>query len=159
MRRKDREVTSHKWMMEVLENAEWLELAMAGADGWPYVVPLNYGYGDDFLIIHGARDGKKIDLIRENSKVAFNVSIDTEVVRNEEDPSEFSMKYKSVSGRGIASFVEDLREKREALQILMEHYKGPKEPIKDATIDRTSVIRIQITEMTGKISFYNKPKE
>lgn len=159
MRRKDKEVTSREWMMEVLEDAEWLGLAMAGADGWPYLIPLNYGYGDDFLIIHGARDGKKIDLIRENNKVAFNVSINNEVVRNEEDPSEFSMKYKSVSGRGIASFIEDPQEKKEALQILMEHYKGPKEPLRDDTLGRTSVIRIQITEMTGKISFYNKPKE
>mgnify|MGYP002684248701 FL=1 len=157
MRRKDKEVTSREWMMEVLEKGIWMELAMSGKDGWPYVVPLNYGFGKDFIIVHGAREGKKIDLLRENDKVAFNVAIDTEVIRDENDPSEFSMKYRSVSGLGTAKFIEDAEEKREALKIIMEHYHGPKEPITEGMLKATAVIKISITEITGKINFYPKP--
>ena len=91
--------------MEVLEKGIWMELAMSGKDGWPYVVPLNYGFGKDFIIVHGAREGKKIDLLRENNKVAFNVAIDTEVIRDENAPAEFSMKYRSGSGLGTAKFI------------------------------------------------------
>ena len=149
MRRKDKEVTSREWMMEVLEKGIWMELAMSGKDGWPYVVPLNYGFGKDFIIVHGAREGKKIDLLRENDKVAFNVAIDTEVIRDENDPSEFSMKYRSVSGLGTAKFIEDAEEKREALKIIMEHYHGPKEPITEGMLKATAVIKISITEITG----------
>ena len=144
-------------MMEVLEKGIWMELAMSGKDGWPYVVPLNYGFGKDFIIVHGAREGKKIDLLRENNKVAFNVAIDTEVIRDENDPSEFSMKYRSVSGLGTAKFIEDAEEKREALKIIMEHYHGPKEPITEGMLKATAVIKISITEITGKINFYPKP--
>ncbi len=143
--------------MEVLEKGIWMELAMSGKDGWPYVVPLNYGFGKDFIIVHGAREGKKIDLLRENDKVAFNVAIDTEVIRDENDPSEFSMKYRSVSGLGTAKFIEDAEEKREALKIIMEHYHGPKEPITEGMLKATAVIKISITEITGKINFYPKP--
>ena len=143
--------------MEVLEKGIWMELAMSGKDGWPYVVPLNYGFGKDFIIVHGAREGKKIDLLRENDKVAFNVAIDTEVIRDENDPSEFSMKYRSVSGLGTAKFIEDAEEKREALKIIMEHYHGPKEPITEGMLKATAVIKISITELTGKINFYPKP--
>ena len=143
--------------MEVLEKGIWIELAMSGKDGWPYVVPLNYGFGKDFIIVHGAREGKKIDLLRENNKVAFNVAIDTEVIRDENDPSEFSMKYRSVSGLGTAKFIEDAEEKREALKIIMEHYHGPKEPITEGMLKATAVIKISITEITGKINFYPKP--
>ena len=157
MRRKDKEVTSREWMMEVLEKGIWMELAMSGKDGWPYVVPLNYGFGKDFIIVHGARECKKIDLLRENDKVAFNVAIDTEVIRDENDPSEFSMKYRSVSGLGTAKFIEDAEEKREALKIIMEHYHGPKEPITEGMLKATAVIKISITEITGKINFYPKP--
>ena len=157
MRRKDKEVTSREWMMEVLEKGVWLELAMSGKDGWPYVVPLNYGIGDDFIIVHGAREGKKIDLLKENDKVAFNVAIDTEIIRDENDPSEFSMKYRSVSGLGTAKLIEDIDEKREALKIIMEHYHGPKEPITEGMLKATAVIKISITELTGKINFYPKP--
>ena len=143
--------------MEVLEKGIWMELAMSGKDGWPYVGPLNYGFGKDFIIVHGAREGKKIDLLRENDKVAFNVAIDTEVIRDENDPSEFSMKYRSVSGLGTAKFIEDAEEKREALKIIMEHYHGPKEPITEGMLKATAVIKISITEITGKINFYPKP--
>lgn len=158
MKRGDKEVTSRKWIMEVLEKGVWMEFAMAGNDGWPYIVPLNYGFGEDFIIIHGAIEGKKIDLLRENNKVAFNLTIDTEIIRNEEDPSKFSMKYRSVSGQGIASFIEDLDEKKQALKIMMHHYNGPTEPMHEGKLMATSVIKIQITEMYGKISNYPKPE-
>jgi hypothetical protein len=68
------------------------------------------------------------------------------------------MKYKSVSGRGIASFIEDLEEKREALKILMEHYRGPKGPMTEGILKATGVIKISITEMTGKVNQYPKPE-
>ena len=110
MRRKDKEVTSREWMMEVLDKGLWIELAMADKEGRPYVVPLNYGFKDNFMIVHGAKEGKKIDVMKENNMVAFNVTIDAEIVRNEEDPSEFSMKYRSVSGLGTAKFIEDIEE-------------------------------------------------
>ena len=158
MRRNDREVASHEWMAEVLDRGEWMELAMAGKDGWPYIVPLNYGFCDDIIIIHCAGEGKKIDLMKENNKVAFNVAVDAEVVRNEEDPTKFTMKYKSVSGRGIAEFIEDAKEKREALEIMMGHYRGPKGPITEEKLGVTAVIRIRITEMTGKVNRYPKPE-
>lgn len=158
MRRKDKEVTSRDWMAEVLEKGVWIQLAMADKEGQPYVVPLNYGFGEDFIIVHGAREGKKIDMLKENSKVAFNVAIDTEVVRNEDNPSEFSMKYRSVSGLGTASFIEDIEEKRGALKILMDHYRGPKEPMTEGMLKATAVIKIQITELTGKVNYYPKPE-
>ncbi len=157
MRRKEKEITSREWMAEVLNKGEWIQIAMADRDGWPYVVPVNYGFQDDFIIIHGAAEGYKIDLLKENNKVAFNVTVDTELIRND-NPSQFSMKYRSVSGRGIASFIDDPDQKREALKILMRHYKGPTEPITEGILKVTSVIRICITEMTGKISNYPKPE-
>ena len=158
MRRIDREVVSREWMTEVLEKGEWMELALAGKDGWPYIVPLNYGFGDDFIVIHCAKECKKIDLLKENNKVAFNVATGAEIVRNEEDPAKFSMKYKSVSGRGIAEFIEDAKEKREALEIMMGHYRGPKGPITEEKLGVTAVIKIRITEMTGKVNRYPKPE-
>ena len=158
MRRIDREVVSREWMTEVLEKGEWMELALAGKDGWPYIVPLNYGFGDDFIVIHCAKEGKKIDLLKENNKVAFNVTVDAEIVRNEEDPTKFSMKYKSVSGRGIAEFIEEKNEKRAALELMMEHYRGPKGPITEEKLSVTAVVKIRITEITGKVNRYPKPE-
>lgn len=158
MRRKDKEVTSKEWMEQVLQDGVWFELAMSGAGGWPYVLPMNYGWGDGFLVIHGANEGKKIDMLKANPKVCFNVTVDEEVVRCEEDPSEFSMKYRSVTGYGVAHFLEDIAEKRDALHVLMRHYDGPTEPMPDGMLLAASVIKIEITEMTGKVNYYPKPE-
>jgi len=158
VRRKDKEVTSPAWIEDVLKRAEWLELGLAGADGWPYVVPLNFGYTDNTVIFHGAKLGKKADMLRENPKVCFQVVVDAEVVRNEENPAAFSMKYKSVTGFGIASVIEDTAEKRSALKTLMRHYDGPLEPMPDGVVEETLVAKIEISEITGKVSNYPGPE-
>lgn len=158
MRRKDKQVTSKVWIEEVLRKAEWLELGLAGSDGWPYIVPMNFAHKDNYLILHGALAGKRAALLAENPQVCFQVTIDAEVIRNETDPSEFSMKYRSVSGRGIAKIIEDTEQKREALKSLMYHYDGPTEPMPDAKLKNTLVVKVEITEITGKISGYPKPE-
>lgn len=158
MRRKDKLVTSKTWIEDVLHKAEWLELGLAGADGWPYVVPLNFGYEDGCLILHSATMGKKPAMLKENPKVCFQVAIDTEVIRNETDPSEFSMRFRSVSGFGHARIIDDINEKREALQTLMRHYDGPVEPMPESKLANTLVVKVDIMEMTGKISGYPKPE-
>lgn len=158
MRRKDKQVTSKAWIEDVLQKAEWLELGLAGSDGWPYVVPLNFAYKDGYLILHGAAAGKKADMLAENPKVCFQAAVDTEVIRNETDPAQFSMKYRSVTGFGIAKTVGDIAEKREYLRELMYHYDGPVEPMPDTMLQKTLVIKIEIIEMTGKVSGYPKPE-
>lgn len=157
MRRKDKEVTDVNWIEEVLQKAEWLELGLAGIDGWPYVVPMNFGYSDGSLILHGAMGGKRIRMLSENPKVCFQVVTDTEVVRNESDPSEFSMKYRSVTGFGIVQIIGKIEEKREALKMLMHHYDGPVEPMPNKMLERTLVVKVEISHMTGKNSGYPKP--
>lgn len=155
MRRKDKEVTSREWMERTLDAGEWLTLAMRGTDGEPYAVPLNYGYCDGCIIVHGATEGTKISALKKYPRVCFSVVTETELVRSE-DPSNFSEKYKSVIGRGDAEFIDDTAGKRKALSALMRHYNGPTEPMSDETLAHVAVIKIKITEMTGKISGYSK---
>lgn len=151
MRRKDKEITSLEWMESVLQEAEYFELAMCRGNE-PYVLPMNFGYAPGFIIVHGARAGQKIDILRENPNVAFNAVAGAEIIRCETDPSEFSMSFRSVSGTGTAEFIEDTAEKRAALQILMKHYDGPLSPMPDSVLLRTSVIKIKILSMQGKNS-------
>lgn len=157
MRRKDKEVTSREWQYNVLREGEYLTLALSGTDGQPYIVPMNYGFGDGYVIVHGALKGQKIDMIKANPLVCFNVVTGTEIIRNEEDPSEFSEKYRSVTGTGTARMLEDTAEKKTALQTLMKHYDGPTEPIPEGMLRGVSVIIIDIKELTGKVSAYENP--
>ena len=74
MRRKEREVTDIKEIREVLDSCKVCRLGIAD-EGGAYIVPLNYGYrledGVLTLYFHGAKEGKKLDLIRKNPELLF----------------------------------------------------------------------------------------
>ena len=72
MRRKDREVTEMEEIQQIFDECKVCRIGIMDENG-PYIVPVNYGYvreeGKVILYIHGAREGKKIDLIRKNANV------------------------------------------------------------------------------------------
>lgn len=157
MRRKDKEVTDRTWMESVLERGEFMHLALASLDGEPYVVPLNYGYANGALYVHGATEGKKRELLAANPRVCFNVSLDTEVVKHEL-ASKFSMKYRSVTGYGVLRELTELAEKNHALAVLMKQFDGPRGDLNEKNVGSVWVAKIEITKMTGKVSGYPKDR-
>ena len=155
MRRKDKEVTDRQWMEEILKRGRMMHLGMAGADGWPYVVPIGYGYKDNALYMHGASEGRKNDILAVNPRVCFQVTLDAEVLLNEV-AAKSTMKYRSVTGFGIVRSLTDPRERNAALKILMDHYGGVHTDIPEGSEmhKRLWVARLDIESMTGKKSVY-----
>ncbi len=72
MRRSDREITDEKKIAEILDTAKILHLGMVDG-GRPYVLPLHYGYefADGALVfyMHGAKEGRKLEVLRTNPAV------------------------------------------------------------------------------------------
>ena len=126
-------------------------------DGQPYVVPVCFGYrfGDDgdVLYFHSSRKGRKLDVLRKNHAVCFEVDVDHEFVRSP-NACEWSIKYRSVIGFGRASLVEDLEEKRRALDAIMAHYSNQAYEYPEATLSRTTVVKVEIERMTAKVAGY-----
>lgn len=60
------------------------------------------------------------------------------------------MRYRSVIGFGRTSFVEDLDEKRRALDAIVAHYEEGSFAYPEATVQSMVVIRVKIESMTGK---------
>ncbi|GHT00544.1 nitroimidazole resistance protein [Synergistales bacterium] len=148
MRRKDKEVTDVKWMEDVLRQANFLHLGLSGDDGWPYVVPVCYGYKDMTLYFHGALEGMKRDILLANQRACFQVTVDAEVIRSDTAQS-FSMYFKSVTGFGFVKTLEDIDEKTDALNILMDQYSGPHVNLRELKMP-VWVARLDIESMTGK---------
>ena len=59
------------------------------------------------------------------------------------------MNYESVIGHGKIEFVPE-EEKLSALRILMKHYRSEEFPLNEALIPSTEVLRLRVSEMTGK---------
>lgn len=151
MRRANREISDPKAVRAIIEEAAVCRIGLSDA-GMPYVVPMNFGLGENSLYLHCAREGRKIDIIRRNDRVCFEMDLFREVVRGQ-SACGFSARYESVIGFGRAVIVEDAAEKRAALDRIMEHC-GEKGPFAypDDILAKTTVIRIAIERLTAKRS-------
>jgi hypothetical protein len=154
MRRTDRELTDPAEIRAVLEKADACHLAMAD-DNVPYLVTMNFGLkrGEKIVLyLHAAHEGKKIDILKRNNLVCFGADIDHELLISATGTScGCSMRYRSVIGMGRVSFVTDRAEKNEALEAIMAHHgQEPPYDFAEEMIDRTTILRLDATEITGK---------
>ena len=152
MTRREQQITDMNEIIKILDKSKVVHVGMVDGDE-PYVVPMNYGYimEDDKLTIylHGANRGRKLDLIRKNPKVFFE--LDCDIVPFEGDVAcRYGITYASVMGRGIAEIVEDVEEKKRALSILMKTQTGKDFEFEDKMTTIVTVIKITALEYTAK---------
>ena len=121
----------------------------------PYLITMNYGYRNNTLYFHSALEGRKIEVLRANPEVCFQVITETRLTTGEDACDDWTMKYKSVLGYGQVVFIESSEEKIEALNILMDQYttRGPFD-FKPARLEETAIFKVEITGLTGKMSGY-----
>jgi len=115
----------------------------------PYVIPVCLGYERGALYFHGSLKGRKVELIKKNNKICFEMDIDAELEKSE-DPCKWAMKGKSVVGVGRASILEDDGEKSHALRLIMGHYSKGDFSFPKPALDSVSVVRVDISSITGK---------
>jgi len=161
MRRKDREVTDCEQIKEILDGIKSCRLAMVDC-GKPYVVPLSYGYtldsGKLTVYFHSAKEGRKIDVLKVNSAVCFEMSTEGEAIFSEATPCDYGYYYSSVIGFGNAEFVENACEKITALKIITKHQAGTDHEFTQAQADTVCVLKVESGDFTGKIKPGRKMK-
>ena len=150
MKKKDREIKDKAGIERIIKKALVCRVALADGDS-PYVFPVCFGFKNGCLYFHSAREGRKIEILRRNNKVCFEMDIDTEMVESEKG-CEWGIQYSSVIGFGRASFVEDVEEMKEALGILLEHYSNKQYEFSEQSLQQVTVIKIQVENLTGKSS-------
>ena len=153
MRRKDREVTDTAAIRAILDKAQVLHLAMIDGDR-PYVVPLHYGYtlenGVLTLYLHSAKEGRKLDVLQKNDRVAFVLETDVSPISGGDIPCKYGAAYASVMGEGRATILTDPVEKTDALTMLMKTQTGRNFYITEAMTDTVAVLRIDVEAFTAK---------
>jgi hypothetical protein len=148
MRRKDREITGRAEVEAILDEALVCRIGLADG-GDPYIVPVSFGYGNGYVYIHSAGEGRKIALLEKNPRCCFEVDICDGVVRGGQ-PCSWGMRYRSVIGFGTAAILTDPEEKRYGLACIMRHYGGGSHQFTVSDLASVTVIRIAVESMTGK---------
>lgn len=151
MRRKDREITNLQEIVDVIDNCDVCRIAFFD-DIYPYIIPMNFGFKIEnnkiILYFHCAPDGQKLDLLRKNPNVSFEMDCGHKLITGS-SACEYTMEYASVIGNGVASFVTD--DKISALDCIMGKYSSDKIfKYSDSHINTVTIFKIDVHNITGK---------
>ena len=150
--KRENQVTDPEQILHILDTAKVLHLGLA-VDNEPYVVPMNYGYtmeeGKLTLYLHSALKGKKLDMICANPNVFFSIDCDRMPFEGRV-ACQYGLVYSSIMGRGTATIVEDVEEKKKAMSVLMKTQTGKDFTFEDRLVSIVAVIRIDVAEYTAK---------
>ena len=97
---------------------------------------------------HSAKEGKKLDVLRKNASVAFEMDCQN-ALQHGETACTHSYYYASVLGEGKAEILEG-DEKCKGLSALMLHMAGRNDVFTAEMADKVAVIAIRVDALTAK---------
>ena len=117
----------------------------------PYVLPMNFGYRDNFIYLHSAPEGRVVDILNKNSNICITFSTDHALAFQHPDVAcSYRMKSKSVVAWGKVKFQEDMERKEEALNIIMEQYSDKKFKYSEPAIRNVKIWEVPIDKVSCK---------
>ncbi len=150
MRRKGQQLTQEE-TVDILLRATSGVLALHGAGGYPYAVPLSYVYDDGRLYFHSALAGHKIEAIKNCAQASFCV-----VDRDDVIPEKYTTLYRSVIAFGQIHIINDEAEKMRVARMLGNRYNPNNDEALQKELqhgfNRMSVLCFDIEHLTGKES-------
>ena len=152
MRRRDREVTDINEIRHILDAGMTLHLGLVD-DNKPYIVPMNYGYTFEneklVFYVHGALEGRKLDVIRKNSNCCVQIECDVKPFDGNV-ACQYGVSYYSLDGFGTAQILDNPQAKMKALSILMKTQTSKDFEFNEKLVSVVSVIRIECEYYTAK---------
>ena len=164
------EIKSMQNIIHFLNIQKTGRLASIDIHGYPQIIPMNFvyieskdlidnkQYNQDAIYMHSSPFGEKLDNIKRNQNVGFEVDeyicFLPSYYFHPKDASQADTLYKSIVIKGNAFVVHDNNEKTVALNALMKKYQkeGMYEQLnpKMSSVREVSVIKIIPKDMKGK---------
>ena len=128
IRRKDREITDKKIIEEFLSSQKIIRIGFYDRKNEEvYIVPVNYGYiienNEYIFYFHGSKGGRKYELSKDEPNVGFEIDGNYKLLEGKK-ACDFSAKYQSVIGNGKIKIIQDIEDKKKALDIIMKNITG-----------------------------------
>lgn len=146
------EITDKEEILRLLKGGKYAVIAMC-RNNEPYVVTLSYGYDEEqnALFFHSANKGLKLDFISENPNVCTTIIEDRGYVKDK-----CNHNYASIVIWGKISILQELEEKKHAMEVMLHHLEENPEPIKDrnlrneAVYNNFTLLKLEIDEITAR---------
>jgi uncharacterized protein len=128
MRRYQCQVTHPEEIQRILSSTTVGRLATNGADGYPYITPVSFVYHEGKVYFHSALAGEKLDNLKRDPRVCFEVDIPLAYLGAGSDPKgricRLHQFYHCVIIRGQARIVSEEALKTTALNGLIAKHEG-----------------------------------
>ena len=152
------EIKSPQKIAQFLNEEHVGRIASLDKDGFPQIIPMNFAFVSGAIYMHSHTRGEKLDNIRANQKVGFEVDREVEFLpsyfSSPTDASQADTFYISVVIKGDAAIIEDRTEKTMALNALMEKYQpegGYERLVPNMhVIDEVAIIKVTPRTIRGK---------
>tara|TARA_B100000959_G_scaffold173249_1_gene181366 strand:+ start:19982 stop:20629 length:648 start_codon:yes stop_codon:yes gene_type:complete len=152
------EIKSFEKIKEFLEFEHVGRIASIDENNYPQIIPMNFVFVDNAIYMHSYPRGEKLENIKRNPKVGFEVDRELEFLpsyfSHPTNASQADTLYISVVIKGKSVFVDDDEEKALGLNAMMKKYQpeGHYDPIQnnDLVLDEVAVIKIIPESIKGK---------
>lgn len=152
------EIKSFEKIKEFLEFEHVGRIASIDENNYPQIIPMNFVFVDNVIYMHSYPRGEKLENIKRNPKVGFEVDRELEFLpsyfSHPTNASQADTLYISVVIKGKSVFVDDDEEKALGLNAMMKKYQpeGHYDPIQnnDLVLDEVAVIKIIPESIKGK---------
>lgn len=125
-------------------------LALAGEDGYPYALPVNYVFDGAAVYFHCARSGYKLECIARCDKASMCVVAQDTVLSEK-----FTTLYKSAIAFGRIAVVSDEEEMRRAAYLLAKKYCPDETDMRiadetDKFFQELCILKLSVEHLSGK---------
>lgn len=152
MRRQEKAIEDPRVFDDILKRGQFAILALC-RENEPYAVTMNYGFdaSRNTLYFHCAKEGLKIDFIRQNARVCGTVVEDRGYKTGECDHA-----YRSLVFWGRIAIVDNTEEKKHALDVMIHHLEEDPDPVRRRTLskedvtEKVCILRLDIDTISGK---------
>ena len=150
MRRLNQQISDAQ-CLEILKKEKRGVLSLLGDDGYPYGIPLNHFFSeeDNKIYFHCAKEGHKIDAIKNYEKASFCV-YDSGYRKD----GEWALNINSVIIFGKIRLVTDLEITRKICINLVQKFSDDEKYLEKAlqnALSRVQCLEFEIEHMTGKL--------
>ena len=137
---------------EIISKNTICYVGMIDKGGFPYVIPMNFGYADGKIILHSDPHGRHVSLLEKDNRVCVTFCTDNNRIfyQHPDVACSYSMESKSVLVRGKIQFIEDLEEKQRLMKLFMKHYTDREFKISTPAIRTVKIWLLEPEKITAK---------
>lgn len=120
-------------------------------NNFPYVLPMNFAFYGNSVILHSAQSGRMWETLKKNPKVCINWTLGEQLAWQDIGVGcSYRVKSKSVLAEGTVEFIDDYDEKYNCMLKIMAQYSDRDFKFNKPAVVNVGIIKVNIENISAK---------